>query len=373
MTVIHWKTGFEIELLAPLGASRKDLAMDLAKRANGGSVAPVFVPQAELISLEGVQVFENLTLGYDAFDASGALIARCADDMTIQTDLDRSAPAKPGWYRIVGDDARILRLVMRHSDPTASLHDVLLPSARIFGVDLRHFDNGMVRLADRFDAPIAMATQLPGERERPCEIITPPISENHHERLSALLGPARELGFTIPVEAALHVHFDAAPLCTAGSFAKLVLIFDRFGDQLKGLFNTSPHCTRLGKWPEDLPSLVEEPSFLASSWEDARSRLKALKLTKYVDFNVMNMIYPLSEKHTFEVRILPVEFDVASILKSTALLEGLLRLATAPGVSLSDIRTGTLDNLIAKMEIEPAARNYWLARSATGHSGAADR
>jgi len=365
MPVIHWRTGFEIELLAPAGLSRKDLALRLAQADGGGSIAPVFVPQAELIDLEGVQVFENLTLGYDALDADGKLIARCADDMTIQADLDKQAAPKPGWFRIVGDDARLIRLIKRHADPAAPVEAVLEPIAALFGARLQHFDNGMVRLADSAGAPIAMASHLPSERERPCEIITPPISENHAQRLAALLEPAFAMGFTIPSEAALHVHFDAAPLCTPKSFAKLVVIFDRFGDQLKQLFHTNPRCTRLGKWPDDLLPIVTSPSFADMTWTDARTRLRQLKLTKYVDFNLMNMIYPTDEKHTFEVRILPVETDIDSILNSTALLEGLLRIALEPSVEWPDIATNTLGQLIEKMQIDRAVKQHWRDRTAT--------
>jgi hypothetical protein len=360
MPVIHWKVGYEIELLAPSRVSRKDLALRLAEAVPGGTIAPVFVPQAELINLEGVQVFENLTLGYDALDSGGRLIARCADDLTLQADLDRSAPPKPGWYRIVGDDARILRLVMRHSDPTAPIDQVLIPSATLFGADLQHFDNGMIRLADSLDAPIAMATHLPGERERPCEIITPPIVADHRERLEALLAPAVDMGFTVPTEAALHIHFDAAALCTASAFAKLVVIFSRFGDQLKRMLKTNPACTRLGTWPQELIELVSTSAFENLDWGEARARLSELQLTKYVDFNVINMVRPQSEKHTFEVRILPVVLDSDAILDTTALLEGLLRVAINPSIDVDLIKSRAIGYFIESMPIEAAAKANWL-------------
>lgn len=367
MPIVDWKVGYEIELLAPSGTSRRDLASQLAKSHSDGSIAPVFVPQAELINIEGVQVFENLTLGYDAFDSTGQLIARCSDDLTIQADLDQSAPPKPGWYRIVGDDARILRLIMRHADPTAPIETVLSESAELFGVELLHFDNGMVRLADATDAPLAMATLLPGERERPCEIITPPISTNHRDRLEALLAPAVDMGFTIPAEAALHIHFDAAPLCTAGTFARLVQLFSRFGDQLRRMFETNPACTRLGKWPDELLQIVQSPAFASLDWAGARTRLRELKLTKYVDFNVANMIYQPPGKHTFEVRILPVELDSNTIIRSTVLLEGMLRLAMNESIDAYIINSRSLADLIEYMHLDEAAKSHWL-ESATACS-----
>jgi hypothetical protein len=80
--------GFEIELLAPPGSSRRDLAEVIAVRA-GGQVQRIFYPQSELSTVPGIPIFENLTLGFDALDAEGALAARCTDDLTIMVDLDR--------------------------------------------------------------------------------------------------------------------------------------------------------------------------------------------------------------------------------------------------------------------------------------------
>lgn len=57
--------------------------------------------------------------------------------------------------------------------------------------------------------PTAIATPLPGERERPCEIITPPLQNNYRDYLETILNAARDLDFTIPQEGAIHIHFDA--------------------------------------------------------------------------------------------------------------------------------------------------------------------
>jgi hypothetical protein len=52
--------------------------------------------------------------------------------------------------------------------------------------------------------------------------VTAPIEKDHARVLSPLLDDARALGFFVPVEAATHVHFDAAPLCSASAVAALV-------------------------------------------------------------------------------------------------------------------------------------------------------
>src|SRR5688572_31097924 len=99
--------GFEIELLAPVGRSRKDLAVALAEDV-GGEIRRCFYPQSEPSLVPNTPVFHNLVLGYDAYDREGRRYARCVDDLTLQADLDRNAAAKDGWYRIVSDDSRLL-------------------------------------------------------------------------------------------------------------------------------------------------------------------------------------------------------------------------------------------------------------------------
>jgi len=357
---LRWKVGFEIELLAPPGFSRRYLADEIARRSPGATVIPAFHPQAELSLVENAPVFENLTLAYDVISADGNLIARCADDLTLQDGLDTKAPPKPGWYRIVGDDARILRLIMQHAKPEAPLDKVLIPAAKLFGTKLDCFENGMVRLADSYNAPLAMAAPLPGERERPCEIITAPIASDHSARLSELLDPAREMGFTIPQEAALHIHFDADDLCNARVFANLVHLFNTHGQQLKCLVDTNPNCRRLGGWPEQLLQLVSKPGFDQLAWPDARSELSNIELTKYVDFNVFNMVHEPPNKHTFEVRILPVSLDVETTLLAAALFEALLGYIVIQQASQHQATLSPLSQVIDSLTLDNAIKRHWL-------------
>lgn len=360
MPKLGWKVGFEIELLAPRGLSRRDLANEVASGRAGAKVAPAFLPQAEFSLVEDAPIFENLTLAYDALDKDGSLIARFADDLTLINGLDRDAAPKPGWYRIIGDDARFLRLIMHHSDPGATLDKVLEPAAKLFGVELQHLENDVVRLADSYDAPIVMAATLPGERERPCEIITPPIEEDHATRLAELLGPARELEFTIPSEAALHIHFDATDLCNAKAFANLVHLFGTYGDALKKLVGTNPNCRRLGGWPEILHQLVSHPEFIGLTWEEIREELEEIKLTKFVDFNLANMVHARADKHTFEVRILPVILEVEPIMQAASLFEAMLRYAVDQPLIKPEQLPGSLSELIEKLPLDDAVKQHWL-------------
>jgi hypothetical protein len=324
--VIRWKIGCEIELLAPRGSSRRVLAERYA-RDGGGDVVPFFHPQSELSLVPDTPVFENLTLGFEARDASGATIARCVDDLTLVDDLDREKAPVRGWFRVVSDDTRLLNLVARVGRADAGPLEAVARVAELFGTEAEVFPEGMVRVTDRNRAPIAIATALPGERERPCEIVTPPIESEHEERLEALLAPARELGFTIPKEAAVHVHYDGTAFCEPRAFRNLVRLIETYAIALKKHVATNPRCRRLGGWPEALHEIVESEDFVELSWADAKERLESVGLTKYCDVNVKNIVHDITDKHTIEVRVFPGAIETQPILDGAALFEHVLRRA----------------------------------------------
>ncbi len=319
-----WKTGFEVELLAPPGASRRTLADAIAARRPGAAVRRVFHVESEPSKVHGQPVFDNLTLGFEVVDRDGALVARCVDDLTLQADLDRERAPQPGWFRIVSDDGRLLRLVRRHALVERPLADALAPVSALFGTQLEQGPGGMYRVIDDRGASIAIGAPLPGERERPCELITPPLGEDRAERLAELLTPARELGFLLPLEGALHVHYDASRLRDARVFRDLVRFFSRFGPELRRRVRTNPHCSRLGAWPDALLDVIEAPDFAALSWPDAAARLLTVELSKYRDFNLRNVVLAPPDKDTFEVRILPTTLDVDEVVAGAALFERIL-------------------------------------------------
>jgi hypothetical protein len=321
--VITWTIGVELELLAPRGSSRRTLAEHYARVANG-SVRPFFHPQSELSLVPNTPVFENLTLGFEALDASGAVIARCVDDLTLMEDLVRETPPQPGWFRVISDDRRLLELVARVGRADSGPLEAVAAVADLFGTTPDVFPDGIVRVTDRNRSPIAIASLLPGERERPCEIVTPPLASDHEARLSALLEPARALGFTLPVESATHIHFDGAALCNPRAFRNLVRLIETYGPALKHLVGTNPRCRRLGGWPDALHDVVESPDFVDQSWSDAKSQLEECELTKYCDVNLKNIVHDIPNKHTIEFRILPGLIDPAPVLDAAALFEAIL-------------------------------------------------
>jgi hypothetical protein len=360
--MIGWTIGCEIELLAPRGSSRRTLAEHYAKTADG-AVRTFFHPQSELSLVPDTPVFENLTLGFEALDARGDVIACCVDDLTLMDDLDREHPPQPGWFRVISDDRRLLELVARTGRADAGPMEAVAPIAKLFGVEPEVFPGGIIRVTDRMRSPIAIASQLPGERERPCEIVTPPIATDHEARLEALLGPARELGFTLPVEAATHIHFDGGALKSARAFRNLVRLVTTWSPALKRLVGTNPRCRRLGGWPDALYEVVEAPGFVDLSWEEAKELLADVGLSKYCDVNLKNIVHDVPGKPTIEVRVLPGLRDTAPILDAAALFEGVLRLACDTREIPAEPVAKSAKPLLEQLPLAADVRARWLARA----------
>lgn len=316
------RTGFEVELVAPAGSDRRVLADDLADRC-GGRVLRSFHTDSEPSAVPGVGVFRHLSPAFDVVDPEGAPVARLVDDITIEADLagTRTPPGHRGWYRVLCDDARLLRLVERHTDPDAALPDVLAPVAGLFGTWVE-LVGGAARVNDATGATVAVAMPLPGGRERPCEVVTPPLTRDHGAALDALLAPARALGFTVPAEAAVHLHVDGAPFRRAGAFANVVRLFGRWREPLWAALGTNPACRRLAPLPAELVALVDrEP---APSWPALAAAARSTGLTKYADVNLTQLVAARPARDTLEVRLLPGSVDAADVVARAALVERLL-------------------------------------------------
>jgi hypothetical protein len=353
----NWTVGFEIELLMPRGHSRLGLAESVARR-RGGAVRRFFHPQSEPSKVAGTPSFENLTPAFEALDGAGRSIARFVDDMTLTADLDPKAPPWPGWYRIVTDDRRLLRLIMRQCDAAAPIGQVLAPIAALFGTDADVHPSGMVKVTDDRGVSVAIAAPLPGERERTCEIVTPPLANDQEAALDFLLGEARAAGCTLPREGATHIHFDAAPLASARAIANLVNVLVRHGDVLKRLVGTNPNCIRLGTWPDPLLALVASPGFARLDWPAARQALTGVGLTKYCDFNLLNLANAERAKHTFEVRVLPASLETRPIIAAAELFAALLRWCAEPAGTIRQVPDDP-KALIAALSLSPQAQAVW--------------
>ena len=242
-----------------------------------------------------------------------------------------------GWYRVLCDDARLLRLVERHADPDAPLATVLDPVAELFGVRAEVVGRA-VRVDDARGATVAVAMPLPAGRERPCEIITPPIETDHAAALERLLVPARELGFTVPQEAAVHLHVDGAPFRRPEAFANVVRLFGHWRQQLWAALDTNPACRRLAPLPDGAAGPRGDER------RRTRRRPPASPSTPTSTSRSSSPARPLRD--TLEVRILPGAIDGPSIVRRAALVEALLARCLDPHPLPRPDEGATLDDLL---------------------------
>lgn len=313
------RTGFEIELMAPPGRSRRSLAYDLAGRL-GGRIRPVWHSDSEPSLVPGLGRFLHLTQGFEVLRADGSPLCTLVDDITLLDDLQPRTPAPPGWYRLLSDDSRLIGLLAKHCDPGAPLDRVLDPVAALWGVPTEIIGD-VVRLDDPSAATIALAAPQGAERERPCEIVTPPIASGHLEALEELLGPARELGFTVPREAAVHLHVDGGPFRDPRAFANVVLLAAHYREALRELLRTNPACRRLAPLPAPLVAAASREN---PSMDELRKAADEGGLTKYFDVNLTQLLTDRPKRDTLEIRILPGAIDAAEIVNQAALIELLL-------------------------------------------------
>ena len=318
MAQLRLRTGFEIELLAPRGSDRGALAGELARRC-AGSVRAVWHHDSEPSLVPGLGRFLHLTRGYEVLEAGGAPLCTLVDDITLVDDLDQQARPAPGWYRVLTDDARLLRLLAARCDAGADVDAVLDPVAALWDAELQRFGD-IIRLDDASGATIALAAPLGGERERPCEIVTPPLVTGHAAALERLLRAARDLQFTVPQEAAVHLHYDGGPFRSAAALTNVVRLFGWWRPALHQLLETNPACRRLAELPPQLLTAVEgSPSFA-----QLREAATAGGLTKFFDVNLTQLFADKPLRDTLEVRILPGSIDVGEIVRRAALVEQLL-------------------------------------------------
>jgi hypothetical protein len=240
------------------------------------------------------------------------------DDVTIVADLDPTAPAPPGWHRILTDDPRLLRLISRTSDPGGSLETALEGVARLW--DEHAERHGVIWRVESEGATIALATVAGGERERPCEIVTPPISADHEVALEELLAPARELRFTVPREAAVHLHVDGAAFREPAALANVIRLVAHWRAPLRSLLDSNAHCHRIAPLPGQLIDLVAG----APSFDELATAAQASGLTKFYDVNLTQLFREHPIRDTLEVRILPGAIHAAHVLERAAVVRALL-------------------------------------------------
>lgn len=268
--------------------------------------------------------FLHLTQGFEVTGPAGDVLCTLVDDVTITADLDPQAAAKSGWLRVLTDEVRLLQMLARCCDPASPLDQVLDGPAFLWGAKPERIGN--VWRLDSLGATVALAMPAGAERERPCEIVSPPICSDHQARLEALLAPARELGFAVPREAAVHIHVDGGPFRTAPALANLVRLFAYWREQLRTSLGTNPNCRRLAPLPPELVELVAGTPTV----DELREAAKAGGLTKFFDVNLTQVLSDTPLRDTVEVRILPGSLDAADVVRRAAVVEQLLRRCLDP-------------------------------------------
>jgi hypothetical protein len=318
------RIGFEVELMAPPGLSRRSLAVELAGRC-GGRIRPVWHHDSEPSLVPGLGRFLHLTQGFEVRRADGSPVCTLVDDVTLVAGLDLRAAPAPGWFRVLSDDPRLLRLLAAHSDPGDTLSAALDGPARLWGTRVERIGE-VFRLDDPGGATVALAAPLGGERERPCEIVTPPLTTDHRAALDDLLAPARTLGFTVPAEAAVHLHVDGGPFRHPRALANLVRLFAHWREPLRTVFGTNPACRRLAALPAPLVAAAD-----AVAAADVGAGTAALRraadtggLSKFFDVNLTQVLTDAPVRDTVEIRILPGSIDADEIVHQAALVELLL-------------------------------------------------
>ena len=107
--------------------------------------------------------------------------------------------------------------------------------------------------------------------------------------------------------------------------------------------------------------LTSTEAFLALAWPQARAALGEVGLSKYCDFNLLNIATQNAAKHTFEVRILPSHLHAAPIIAAAGLFEALLHWCCADDQASAP---DTLAALIHALPLPEHAAKGWSARAA---------
>lgn len=317
--------GLELELLAPEGKTRFDLARALAREVGGalrlgwkyhgrGHLADGR-PDCELTPAARVTV-------------KGEWFASLVDDPTIVDDLrvrgatrsPRAAPrgaSSPGHHAVRhaartnrgmlrvlrADDLRLAAWVERRCGH--SLRELMK------AFDAREDELGFV---DPWGLPLVRWGEVDAERARVCELVLRPLSTKElGPTLRRVMKLARARGFTVPSEAAVHAHFDAAPFRSARALRRLVLAWTDERERWLRVFQPNPKCRKLGPFPPDVVRVAREAGDDLEFATLAAAMLLA-GLKREVDLNLLGLVERYPKQPTLEVRCLPGSLEPEATL-----------------------------------------------------------
>lgn len=299
--------GLEIELLAPPGKTRNDLARALAKQA-GGALRLAFKyhgqgdlpdgrPDCHLTPAARVMV-------------RGKWFASVVDDPTIIEDLAQTSELT----RIARtDDVRLAAWIERTCSGSFA------PLVKTFAATEE--EDGFV---DPWGQPLVRWHHISAERSRVCEVVLRPLSNKElAPTLKRVMKLAASLGFTVPVEAAVHAHFDAGPFRSTASLRALVLGWTKQRAAMLRKLEPNPRCRKLGPFPPDVVRVAEAATD-SLPFETLAAGLLLGGLHRAVDLNLLGLVERYPKQKTIEVRCLPGSLDAAATLERIAHAESFL-------------------------------------------------
>ena len=311
------RTGFEIELLAPVGQSREALAHRLAT-AIGGSVHVGLKYISEGLYTPNQPVCD-LTLTWIVKDADGQWFATLMDDITIRDELDPKAETPDGYYRIVMDDVRLaLWMQERACSDRLEPEHVTRPLLECFRAQLSAPGDGRAQhashrvVADPWEHTLAVVALYPGQRERVCEVVTRPLTRDERfSAISSIVEAARDLDFTIPQEGALHLHLDRDPWRSAPRLAALILNFSAERKQWYERLQPNPRCRRLGPFSQAVVDAAR--SYQGDDFEEFSELLWQARPEKHCDISILDILRHNPVQPTVEIRCLPLRLDLEEV------------------------------------------------------------
>lgn len=302
------RVGIELELLAPPKRSRRRLADEIAGKI-GGRVVMNWHYDSDRSRHPEFGSFAYLTPAFDVVGKHGRALVRLADDATIATDLDRTAPGAKGWRRLVAGDRDWLTRLKPYLAPLAEIDENVERAAA--ALDLRVEPRGRrLCLLDTAGELVAEVAGVTGERPRVAEAISPPLSSGVAEWIDLVAGTATELDFGLPIEGATHLHYDAEPFRAPAAFRRLVLAFSGDLADVRRRFASNTNCRGIGPLDPALTAVVEAGDYDSLSWDEVRRRCRATGVvTKYCDINLQHILADVPRIDTVEFRMLPATLD----------------------------------------------------------------
>ncbi len=304
------RVGLEVELLAPPGKTRFDLARALAKLAGGAlrlsfkyhgqGTLPDGRPDCQLSPAAKVLV-------------RGKWFASVVDDPTILDDLAPDAEA----MRIARtDDVRLAAWVERSCEaPFTSGAEGREWAALKKTFAATEDDEGFV---DPWGLPLVRWHHVSAERARVCELVLRPLNPRElAPTLRKVMKLARSLDFTVPSEGAIHAHFDAAPFRSTALLRKLVLSWTKDRARLLSWLQPNSRCRKLGPFPEDVVRVADAASD-DMKFESLAAGMLLAGLHRAVDLNLLGLVERYPKQPTIELRCLPGSLDPEATLARIA-------------------------------------------------------